>query len=87
MQRLKHGKETENGKYLSTGCLLICYGMLSMMFIFLQTILAEGKSGGDNIWKLFYTIMKDVDCEIMDEAASWLKQIAFTWLVLKFTSK
>ena len=52
--------------------------MLSMMFIFLQLILAEGKSGWDTFWNQFSTIMKDVYGEIMDKAASWFKQIAVT---------
>lgn len=40
-------------------------GMLSMMLISLQLVLAADKGGGDTIWNRFSTIMKDVYGEIV----------------------
>ena len=40
-------------------------GMLSMMLISLQPVLAADKGGGDTIWNRFSTIMKDVYGEIV----------------------
>lgn len=60
VKKLKAGSNRLRAVYWSA------VGMLSMMLISLQPVLAaKGKDGGDTIWNRFSTIMKDVYGEIV----------------------
>ena len=59
VKKLKAGSDRLRTVYWSA------VGMLSMMLISLQPILAADKGGGDTIWNRFSTIMKDVYGKIL----------------------
>ena len=59
VKKLKTGSDRLRTVYWSA------VGMLSMMLISLQPVLAADMGGGDTIWNRFSTIMKDVYGEIV----------------------